>query len=63
MSVSVPKGQKINQHFPKFPKFTQIGIFGLKINHLVTLVTILGELFANWVIVFWGQFLEKYIQK
>jgi hypothetical protein len=36
----IPNGHKIYQHFPSqgFPKFTQIGIFGLKINHLATLV-------------------------
>jgi hypothetical protein len=32
-------GNKIYQYFPIYgpPKFTQIGIFGLKINHLATL--------------------------
>jgi hypothetical protein len=35
----VPNGHKISPHFPIKgpPKFTQIGIFGLKINHLATL--------------------------
>jgi hypothetical protein len=34
-----PNGHKIYQHFPfKGPtKYTQIGILGLKINHLATL--------------------------
>jgi predicted secreted protein len=34
-----PKGHKIYQHLPLQdpPKFTQIGIFGLKIWHLATL--------------------------
>jgi hypothetical protein len=37
---NIPNGHKIYQHFPlqDTPKYTQIGIFGLKINHLVTLV-------------------------
>jgi hypothetical protein len=36
-------GHKTNQHFPIQgpPKFTQIGIFGLKINHLATLPRVL----------------------
>jgi hypothetical protein len=36
---NIPNGRKINQHFPFNgpPKHTQIGIFGLKINHLATL--------------------------
>jgi hypothetical protein len=36
----VPNGHKIYQHFPFKgpPKYTKIGIFGLKINHLATLV-------------------------
>jgi hypothetical protein len=40
MSVNYSKWAKINQHFPiKGPqKFTQIGIFGLKTNHLATLI-------------------------
>jgi hypothetical protein len=35
----VPNGRKIHQHFPFQgpPKFTQIVIFGLQINHLATL--------------------------
>jgi hypothetical protein len=35
----MPNGRKISQHFPLLapPKYTQIGIFGLKINHLATL--------------------------
>jgi hypothetical protein len=35
-----PNGHKINQHLPLQdpPKFTQIGIFGMKICHLATLV-------------------------
>jgi hypothetical protein len=37
---NIPNGHKINQHFPIQgpPKFTQIGIFGLKTNPLATLV-------------------------
>jgi hypothetical protein len=37
---NIPNGHKISQHFPLQdpPKFTQIGIFGLKIKHLATLV-------------------------
>jgi hypothetical protein len=36
-----PNGHEIYQHLPlKDPsKFNQIGIFGMKINHLATLVT------------------------
>jgi hypothetical protein len=36
----IPKGRKIYQHFPFQgpPKHTQIGIFGLKINHMATLM-------------------------
>jgi hypothetical protein len=36
----IPHGQKIYQHFPFQgpPNFTQIGIFGSKINHLATLL-------------------------
>jgi hypothetical protein len=36
---SKPNGHKIYQHLPwqDTPKLTQIGIFGLKINHLATL--------------------------
>jgi hypothetical protein len=36
---SIPNGHKRYQHFPVQgpPKFAQIGIFGLKINHLATL--------------------------
>jgi hypothetical protein len=39
MSVNIPNGHKMNQHFPigRHPKFTQIEIFGLKTNHLATL--------------------------
>jgi hypothetical protein len=37
---TIPNGGKINQHLPlQDPtKFTQIGIFGLKIYHLATLI-------------------------
>jgi hypothetical protein len=37
---NIPNGHKIYQHFPfqGTPKFTQIGIFGLKTNHLATLL-------------------------
>jgi hypothetical protein len=37
---NIPNGHKIYQHFPIWgpPKFTQNGIFGLKRNHLATLV-------------------------
>jgi hypothetical protein len=36
---NLPNGHKIYQHLPlqDTPKFTQIRIFGLKINHLATL--------------------------
>jgi hypothetical protein len=36
----IPNGHKIYQYFPFEgpPKFTQIAIFGLKINNLTTLV-------------------------
>jgi hypothetical protein len=36
---NIPNGHKTYQHFPFTgpPKFTQIGIFALKINHLATL--------------------------
>jgi hypothetical protein len=38
MAVKGPNGHEIYQHFPlqDLPKFTQIGIFGLKTNHLAT---------------------------
>jgi hypothetical protein len=38
--LNIPNGHKIYQHFTFQgpPKFTQIGIFGLKRNHLATLV-------------------------
>jgi hypothetical protein len=37
--LQIPNGRKIYQHFPfqGSPKYTQIGIFGLKLNHLATL--------------------------
>jgi hypothetical protein len=37
---NIPKGHRTYQHFPwqDPPKFTQVGIFGLKINHLATLL-------------------------
>jgi hypothetical protein len=40
MAVNSPNGHIIYQHFPFQgpPKFTQIAIFGLKTNHLATLV-------------------------
>jgi hypothetical protein len=40
MSVKIPNTHKICRHFPSLgpPKFTQFVIFGLKINHLATLV-------------------------
>jgi hypothetical protein len=36
---NIPNGRNIYQQFPiqDPPKFTQIGIFGLKTNHLATL--------------------------
>jgi hypothetical protein len=36
----IQKGRKIYQHFPfqGSPNYTQIGMFGLKINHLATLL-------------------------
>jgi hypothetical protein len=39
MAVNIPNGHKIHQHFPfqDSPKYSQIGIFGMKINHLATL--------------------------
>jgi hypothetical protein len=39
-SQNIPNGHKIYQHFPNHgpPKLTQISIFGLKINHLATLL-------------------------
>jgi hypothetical protein len=45
MSVNIPNGHKIYQHFPIKgpPKFTQIWIFGLKRNHLATLVSAAAE--------------------
>jgi uncharacterized protein YpbB len=41
--LNIPNGHKIYLHFPFQgpPKLTQIGTFGLKINHLATLVQIL----------------------
>jgi hypothetical protein len=37
---NIPNGHKIYEHFPFQgpPKFTQIGILGMKINHLATLL-------------------------
>jgi hypothetical protein len=37
---NIPKGHKMYQHLPLQdpPKFIQIGIFDLKINHLATLM-------------------------
>jgi hypothetical protein len=37
---NIPNGHKIYKHFPIYdpPKFTQIGILGLKTNHLATLL-------------------------
>jgi hypothetical protein len=39
-TLNIPNGHKIYQHLPFKgpPKFTQICIFGLKTNHLATLV-------------------------
>jgi hypothetical protein len=44
---NIPNGHKIFQHLPFKgpPKFTQIGIFGLKTNHLATL-----HLLREWVL-------------
>jgi hypothetical protein len=41
MAAKRPNGHKIYQDYPlQYPqKFTQIGIFGLKTNHLATLIT------------------------
>jgi hypothetical protein len=47
---NIPNGHKINQQFPLQdpPKFTQIGIFGLKTNHLAALNgTLFGGLTKN----------------
>jgi hypothetical protein len=44
MAVNIPNGRKIFQMFIKYssfqgpPNFTKIGIFGLKTNHLATLI-------------------------
>jgi hypothetical protein len=40
MAKNIPNGHKIYQDFPFQgpPKFTQIGIFGMKRNHLATLL-------------------------
>jgi hypothetical protein len=45
---TTPNGHKICQHFPFKgpPKSTQIGIFGLKLNHLATLVSEPTEKFS-----------------
>jgi hypothetical protein len=45
MAVKRPNGLKIYRHFPlQGPsKFTQIGILGLKKNHLASLVTMVNE--------------------
>jgi hypothetical protein len=42
MALNRPNGDKINQDFPLQdpPKFTQIGIFDLKTNHVATLPSI-----------------------
>jgi hypothetical protein len=42
MIIKYPKSSKIYKHFPIQgpPKFTQIGIFGLKTNHLATLCNV-----------------------
>jgi hypothetical protein len=53
ISVNIPNGQKIYQHFlisgPQ--KFKQIGIFGLKINHLATP----AETRVNSFVMFWPE--------
>jgi hypothetical protein len=43
--IHIPDGHKMYQHhpLPEPPKCTQIGIFGLKINHLATLPEPLGD--------------------
>jgi hypothetical protein len=69
----MPNGHKIYQNLPlqEFPKFTKIGIFGLKTNHMATLfcyvrlivggrVTRLCDFFAYWVIVYFEQGFENY---
>jgi hypothetical protein len=40
MAVNIPNGHKTYQHSPFQgpPKFTMIGISGMKINHLATLL-------------------------
>jgi hypothetical protein len=38
IAVNIPNELKVYQHFQFPPKFTHIGIFGLKIYHLPTLV-------------------------
>jgi hypothetical protein len=40
MAVNIPNGHKTYQHFPfqGTPKFTKIGISGMKVNHLATLL-------------------------
>jgi hypothetical protein len=37
--LNIPNGHKMYQYLPMYgpPKFTQIGIFGMKRNHLATL--------------------------
>jgi hypothetical protein len=44
MALKRPNGHKIYQYYPLQdpPKFTQIGIFGLKENHLATLLVLCG---------------------
>jgi hypothetical protein len=42
INTNVPNGPKISQHF-QISKFSQIGIFGLKRNHLATLVSNRGS--------------------
>jgi hypothetical protein len=46
-AFNIPGGLKIYQHFQSQgpPKFTQSGIFGLKINHLATLHDQIGRIF------------------
>jgi hypothetical protein len=39
MTIKIPNGYKIYEHFPfqGLPKYPQIGVFGMQIYHLATL--------------------------
>jgi hypothetical protein len=60
-SQSIPNDHKNTKHFPFKgpPKYTKIGIFGLKIKHLATLDQT-EPILAYWVTVYFGYIFENY---